>query len=66
MENLQKVKAIKDDDGHWYIIPSEMEVEFHNLLNGGEDKEDEFIEKFNRYRAGGDLNNVQLYAEIKQ
>jgi hypothetical protein len=66
MESLQKVHAIKDDDGHWYVIPTEMIVEFHNLLNDGERTEDEFIEKFNRYRTGGDLNNIQLYASPKQ
>lgn len=66
MENLQKVHAIKDDDGHWYVIPSEKEVEFHNLLNGGERTEDEFIEKFSQYMTGGDLNNIQLYAELKK
>jgi hypothetical protein len=64
MENLIKVHAIKDDDGHWYVIPSEMAVEFHNLLNGGESTEDEFIEKFSDYMTGGDLNNIQLYAEL--
>jgi hypothetical protein len=61
---LQKVRAIKDDDGHWYIIPVHMEIEFHNLLNGGEKTEEEFIEKFSDYMTGGDLNNKQLYAEI--
>lgn len=59
-----KVHATKDDDGHWYVIPSEMIDEFHRLLEGGEKTEDEFIEKFSDYMTGGDLNLVQLYAEI--
>jgi hypothetical protein len=66
MSNLQKVRAIKDDSGHWYVIPMELTVEFHNLLNGGERTEDEFIEKFSKYMTGGDLNNIQLYAELKK
>lgn len=66
MNNLTRVNAIKDDDGHWYVIPIELSVEFHNLLNGGERTEDEFIEKFSKYMTGGDLNNIQLYAELKQ
>lgn len=65
MTNLQKVHAIKDDSGHWYVIPTELAVEFHNLLNGGERTEEEFIEKFSRYMTGGDLNNIQLYAVEK-
>lgn len=61
---MKKVHAIKDDDGHWYVIPAEMIEEFHRLLDGGESTEDEFIEKFSDYMTGGDLNLVQLYAEI--
>lgn len=66
MNNLTKVHAIRDDDGHWYVIPVELTVEFHNLLNGCERTEDEFIGKFSRYMTGGDLNNIQLYAELKK
>lgn len=61
---LQKVVALKDNDFHWYVIPSGMEEEFHKLLEGGIKTEDEFIEKFSEYMTGGDLNLIQLYAEI--
>lgn len=61
---LQKVIAIRDNDAHWYVIPAEMKAEFHKLLDGGENTEDEFIDKFSGYMTGGDLNLVQLYAEI--
>jgi hypothetical protein len=64
MENLKKVYATKDNDGHWYIIPAEMTDEFRRLRDGGESTEDEFIEKFSNYMTGGDLNLVQLYANI--
>lgn len=68
---LKKVNALKDDSGHWYVVPEALVIEFHNLLNlsagkgeKAEQAEDEFIEKFSQYMTGGDLNNVQLYAEI--
>lgn len=62
--NLQKVYAIEDNDGHWYVIPAGMVQEFTKLIEGGEDTEDEFIEKFSDYMTGGDLNLVQLYANL--
>lgn len=69
---LQKVQALRDESGHWYVIPSELREEWTRLNNiMDEDNEtasqeavDKFIETFNQYRTGGDLNNVQLYAEI--
>lgn len=61
---LQKVIATRDNDGHWYTIPIGMKQEFNDLLEGGEITEDEFIEKFSGYMTGGDLNLVQLWAEI--
>lgn len=64
MEKLKKVYAMKDNDGHWFVIPAEMIDDFRRLRDGGEKIEDEFIEKFSQYMTGGDLNNVQLYAEI--
>lgn len=68
MSNLQKVVAIQDDSSHWYVIPAEMRKEFRRLeelaSNDNDDALNEFIEKFNKYRTGGDLNNIQLYAKI--
>lgn len=67
MENLKPVKAVRDDDGHWYVIPNELFNEFNRLLDTHEDdfeSQREFMEKFDKYRTGGDLNLVQLYAEV--
>ena len=68
---LQKVKAVQDESGHWYVIPDEMFEEFDRLLErscfedeGAEEAENEFCGKFDKYRTGGDLNNVQLFAEL--
>lgn len=65
MGNLVPVKALKDDSGHWYVIPADCEEEFDLDL---EDETDEYGNNFNdkwgKYRTGGDLNLIQLYAEI--
>lgn len=65
---LQKVVAIQDGDSNWHVIPKELTDEFYKLDQeaGGEnyDKQEEFMDKFGKYRTGGDLNNIQLYAEI--
>jgi hypothetical protein len=65
---LQKVIAIQDESSHWYVIPTGMRDEFRRLeelaCDDDNDALDEFIDKFNKYRTGGDVNNVQLYAEI--
>jgi hypothetical protein len=63
---MQKVKAIRDDSGHWYVMPNELcIIEFFKDLDN-EDMVDsgEFDEKYGKYMTGGDLNLVQLYAEI--
>lgn len=61
---MKKVKVIKDDSGHWYIIPNEIAIDFYK------DEEDEdfvdsggFDNKYGQYRTGGSLNLVQLYIE---
>jgi hypothetical protein len=62
---MKKVKATRDDSGHWYIIPNELYDEFcldeenEEMIDDGE-----FDKKWGKYRTGGDLNLVQLYAEI--
>lgn len=63
---LQKVIAVQDDDCHWYVIPAWMENEFHMLEELGfeEDDHSEFEATFSKYRTGGDLNLVQLYADF--
>lgn len=60
---MRKVVAVQDDSSHWYVIPKELEDKFY-YLSQDEDLEDDFDIIFNQYRTGGNLNNVQLYAEI--
>jgi len=69
---LQKVKAMMDDAGNWYVIPNKMLHDFIILLDKvyesgfyDDDAAAEFEEKFGKYRTGGNVNNIQLYADIK-
>ncbi len=64
-KTLQKVVATRDDSGHWYVIPAEMIDDFR-LDEENEDMVDsgEFGNKWGKYMTGGDLNNIQLWAEI--
>ncbi len=68
---MQKVKAIQDSDSHWYVIPNDLISEFTDLdakISNDDseyDSQEIFSEKFEHYRTGGDLNNIQLYADIK-
>lgn len=62
---MKKVYVTQDDSCHWYIIPFEMKDEFNkDLENGHVDEYEYFGEKYDQYMTGGDLNNIQLYAEI--
>ena len=61
-----------DDAGNWYVIPNKMLHDFIILLDKvyesgfyDDDAEAEFEEKFGKYRTGGNVNNIQLYADIK-
>lgn len=62
---LQKVKAVKDESGHWYVIPEnlfpsfQIDVEDESMIDSGQ-----FDDKWGKYRTGGDLNLVQLWAEL--
>lgn len=62
-----KVKAVRDESGHWYLIPSDQEKKFSKLQDlACEDNykaQEEFEFLFSQYRTGGDLNNEQLYIE---
>lgn len=62
---LQQVKAVQDDSCHWYVIPSDKADEFYSD-NENEEMVDsgEFGHKWDEYRTGGDLNNIQLWAEL--
>ena len=60
-----KVKATQDENGHWYVLPNEVVDDFdkdgqnEDFVDSGD-----FDNKYNKYRNGGDLNNIQLYANI--
>ena len=62
---IQKVKVIKDESGHWYVLPNDLVNEFRkdaqnsNFVDCGD-----FDDKYGKYRTGGDPNLVQLYAII--
>lgn len=62
---MQKVKATQDESGHWYVLPNEMTAQFH-IDETNEEFVDSggFDDKYGQYRTGGDLNLIQLYAEI--
>ena len=62
---MKKVKAVKDESGHWYVIPNDLVNDFHkdeeneSMIDSGE-----FDNKWGKYRTGGDLNLIQLYVEM--
>lgn len=62
---MKAVKATQDESGHWYVIPNELYDEFiqdeqnEDMIDNGW-----FDDKWGKYRTGGDLNLIQLYAEI--
>ncbi len=62
---MQKVKAIQDDSCHWYVLPIDLVDEFdkdgqdEDFVDGGG-----FDDKYGKYRTGGDLNLIQLYADL--
>lgn len=41
---MSRFRFMSDDDGHWYLIPVELEKEFTELLDSGE--YDKFNDKF--------------------
>lgn len=64
-KNLKRVAVVQDDSGHWYVIPYELYNDFYDD-NENEDMVDsgEFDKKYGNYMTGGNLNLIQLYAEI--
>jgi hypothetical protein len=66
IHGLSEVKALQDHECHWYIVPNDLAFYFHedtcnvDLIDSGE-----FDEKWGRYRTGGDLNLIQLWAELR-
>lgn len=62
---MKRVYAVKYDDGHWYIIPYELKDEFNSDLDGlSDDNIYEWEDKYSQYMTGGDLNLIELYANI--
>lgn len=57
----RRVKALQDDEGHWYKIPNRMEDKFNQDLEVLEPEE--FAELYEDFRTHDDLNNVQLYVK---
>ena len=65
MKKLEEVQVLIDNSNHWYIIPNDLVDEFLED-NKNEDLiyNDEFDRKWKQYMTGGDLNLVQLYADL--
>jgi hypothetical protein len=66
MAELIKVVAVQDDSSHWYIIPQQKKELFHSMIENSLDNDDweGFEIEFGKYMTAGDLNLIQLYAEI--
>lgn len=70
---MRRVTAKQDESGHWYVFPIELEKRWYELWelmdsdgqSTFEKAENDLIAEFSKYMTGGDLNNVQLYAEIE-
>ena len=63
---IEQVKVVSDDNGHWYVIPNSLIDDFEkDLLNEELCKSGEFSEKYELYATGDCINNVQLFAEVK-
>ncbi len=65
---MQKVIATQDESSHWYVVPLNLYDEFRTLhseaVDDNYEAQEEFEKKFGKYRTGGWLNNIQLYAEV--
>lgn len=58
-----KVKVVRDDSGHWFIIPNDLLEDFNNDINNVEFVDSgQFDDKYGKYMTGGDINLIQLYA----
>lgn len=70
MSQLQKVKAVRDTSGHWYVIPNEMVDQFFKDDRKIESDDytseelNEIEQRWGKYQTGGDLNLVQLWADV--
>ena len=64
---LKPVMVIQDESSDWFVIPKDLYFEFRkderneDLVDSGQ-----FDQKWGGYRTGGDINLVQLYAEVNE
>lgn len=64
-EDIEPVKAL-EEDSDWYLIPNKLCDEFKNDTYNEEMVESGgFDDKWWKYKTGGDLNLIQLYAKIQ-
>lgn len=66
---MERVYVLQDESSHWYVIPYEERDRFLGLLNSYcETESNEILElfesDFSKYRTGGSVNNVPLYANL--
>ncbi len=60
-----EVKLLKDDDGHWYLVPNELSEQFFEDLDHEEFCDSGgFDEKYKKYRIGN-VNSIQLFINEK-
>lgn len=59
--------VVQDESSDWFVIPKDLYFEFRkderneDLVDSGQ-----FDQKWGDYRTGGDINLVQLYAEVNE
>jgi hypothetical protein len=64
---IQKVKAVEDESGHWHVLPNDLLDDFWK-----DGKDEDFVDsggfddKYGKYRTGGCLNLIQLYADLDE
>lgn len=64
---LKPVLAVQDNDAAWYIIPTELQSLYNQLLHEEvSDDGQSFSGVFSQYKVGWQLNTKQLYAEMAE
>lgn len=63
MMKMKPVKAVKDNSGHWYIIPNELYDDFYKDLEDEDIIGSYFDHKYHKFMTGGTVNMVQLYIQ---
>lgn len=57
------VKVVTDDSGNWYVIPNNlMDTFYKDLFDVDKVDSGDFDVVWGKYRTGGNLNLIQLYA----